>query len=148
MTGTGAPAGNIAIRGQSPRPGLRVSKKAGRDLISSAMAKGDSSGESRNDSPLVTTSSALPRKTSGMTRPRRQTVNKLGSGKTLPAMESGSRARFLRHGDAVVIPGRRGGAFTAPVVLLTISLRPVIPRQVARQQSPPPLHRLYAIFKL
>ena len=40
MTGTGAPAGNIEIRGQSPRPGLRVSKKAGRDLISSAMAKG------------------------------------------------------------------------------------------------------------
>jgi hypothetical protein len=36
MTGTGASAGDIVARDKSPRPGLRVSEKAERELFSSA----------------------------------------------------------------------------------------------------------------
>src|ERR1019366_8245299 len=34
-----------------------------------------------------------------------------------------------------------------PLLVATMSLRPAIPQRVARQQSPPPLHRLDAILK-
>src|ERR1035441_800246 len=34
-----------------------------------------------------------------------------------------------------------------PLLVATMSLRPAIPQRVARQQSPPPLHRLTAILK-
>ena len=55
--------------------------------------------------------------------------------------------RFPRHGEAVGFRGSRGDASTAPAVLFPISLPPAIPQRVARQQSPPPLHRLEAILK-
>jgi hypothetical protein len=40
MTGIGASAGDIAVRKQSPRPGLRVSEKAEREFFSSAAVEG------------------------------------------------------------------------------------------------------------
>ena len=53
---------------------------------------------------------------------------------------------FFRHGEAVPeTPG--GGATRRRPRIVTISLRPAIPRRVARQQSPLPLHRLPAILK-
>jgi hypothetical protein len=110
--------------------------------------QGGSSGESRRDPPGSPRLRRCPGKTPGTKQKGRQRLSKLGSGKILPGMGSGSRARFLRHGEALASRGRRGGRFTAPAALLTISLRPVIPRQVARQQSPLPLRRLHAIFKL
>ena len=40
MTGIGASAGDIVARDKSPRPGLRVSKKAAREYFSAAAVEG------------------------------------------------------------------------------------------------------------
>jgi hypothetical protein len=52
------------------------------------------------------------------------------------------RGRFLRHGKIFRSEeGEAGRRWAAPLTV-AMSLRPAIPQRVARQQSPPPLHRL------
>jgi hypothetical protein len=50
--------------------------------------------------------------------------------------------RFLRHGKIFRNEeGEEGRQLRRPLTV-AMSLRPAIPQRVARQQSPPPLHRL------
>jgi hypothetical protein len=52
------------------------------------------------------------------------------------------RLRFPRHGRSfATLQEKQGGRWAAPLIV-AMSLRPAIPQRVARQQSPPPLHRL------
>jgi hypothetical protein len=54
---------------------------------------------------------------------------------------------FLRHGQiyrpmvSLTLPGNGAVPGSAPVPIVAMSLQLVIPRRVALQQSPPPLHQ-------
>ena len=50
--------------------------------------------------------------------------------------------RFLRHGKIFRSDEGEEGRQLGRPLTVAMSLRPVIPQRVARQQSPPPLHRL------
>jgi len=52
------------------------------------------------------------------------------------------RWRFLRHGKIFRNQEGEAGRPLGRPLTVAMSLRPAIPQRVARQQSPPPLHRL------
>ncbi len=145
MTGTGT---RRRIRRQRAKPTSWAPRfqKGWRSAISPAR----SGGECHDSPPLSSQpdNSAWPQITrleQAEVLPTRSAGFRNGNGQSIGQFRRERKRRFLRHGEAVLPAGRWADSGIAPHC--RISLRPAIPRRVARQQSPLPLHRLKAILK-